>query len=121
MVVSNGHAERSATPAHEFERSRMVQRATHTMVDLTMPRQELLVGDNVAGFLAGVVPTRAWSVFFLQDHGFETSLENVIVGLSSAFINFVCSIGNVPRSGKTGLLSALWCRSSSPTQSRPPC
>ncbi len=76
--------------------------ATYTMADLTMLRKELVIGYTVAGFLAVLVPVRAWSVVFLHGHGFWTSVENVIVGPFIAIISFVCSIGNVP------LAAALW-------------
>jgi hypothetical protein len=76
--------------------------ATYTMADLTMLRRELLIGYTVAGFLAALVPVRAWNVLFIPGHGFWTSLENAIVGPLVAIASFVCSIGNVP------LAAALW-------------
>lgn len=76
--------------------------ATYAIADLTMLRKELLIGYAAAGFLAVMVPVRAWNVVFLHGHGFWTSLENVVVGPSIAVVSFVCSIGNVP------LAAALW-------------
>jgi YHS domain-containing protein/uncharacterized membrane protein YraQ (UPF0718 family) len=76
--------------------------ASYTMADITMLRKELVIGYTVAGFLAVLVPMRAWNDVFLTGHGFWTSLENVIVGPFIAFISFVCSIGNVP------MAAALW-------------
>jgi len=76
--------------------------ASYTMADITMLRKELVIGYTVAGFLAVMVPMRAWNDVFLTGHGFWTSLENVIVGPFIAFISFVCSIGNVP------MAAALW-------------
>jgi len=76
--------------------------AGYTMSDLTMLRREMVTGFLVAGFLAVLVPVRAWNAVFLHGHGFWTTLENVIVGPFVAIISFVCSIGNVP------LAAALW-------------
>jgi YHS domain-containing protein/uncharacterized membrane protein YraQ (UPF0718 family) len=76
--------------------------ASYTMADITMLRKELVIGYVVAGFLAVVVPMRAWNDVFLTGHGFWTSAENVLVGPFIAFISFVCSIGNVP------MAAALW-------------
>ena len=76
--------------------------ASYTMADITMLRKELAIGYTVAGFLAVLVPMRAWNDVFLRGHGFWTSLENVVVGPFIAFISFVCSIGNVP------MAAALW-------------
>src|SRR5438445_480640 len=76
--------------------------ASYTMADITMLRKEPVIGYTVAGFLAVLVPMRAWNDVFLRGHGFWTSLENVVVGPFIAFISFVCSIGNVP------MAAALW-------------
>ena len=76
--------------------------ASYTLADITMLRKELVIGYVVAGFLAVLVPMRAWNDVFLTGHGFWTSLENVVVGPFIAFISFVCSIGNVP------MAAALW-------------
>ncbi|GAC1659205.1 MAG: hypothetical protein NVS9B1_20890 [Candidatus Dormibacteraceae bacterium] len=76
--------------------------ASYTMADLTMLRQELVIGYLVAGFLAVIVPTSVWNLLFFHGHGVWTSVENVVVGPLIAVISFVCSIGNVP------LAAALW-------------
>jgi YHS domain-containing protein len=67
-----------------------------------MLRTEMTVGYLVAGFLAVLVPVRAWNAMFIQGHGVWTAIENAIVGPVIAFVSFVCSIGNVP------LAAALW-------------
>src|SRR5205807_8905190 len=54
--------------------------AGYTMADITMLRKELAIGYGVAGFLAVMVPMRAWNDLFLTGHGFWTSVENVLVG-----------------------------------------
>src|SRR6266851_340132 len=79
-----------------------VNAATYTMADLVMLRREMVVGYLVAGFLAVLVPNSLWNTIFFHDHGFATSVENVIVGPLIAILSFVCSIGNVP------LAAALW-------------
>ncbi|HEX4493966.1 MAG TPA: permease [Acidimicrobiia bacterium] len=76
--------------------------ASYTVSDLTMLRRELVIGYVVAGFLAVLVPVRAWNDVFLHGHGVVTTIENVVVGPFIAIIAFVCSIGNVP------LAAALW-------------
>jgi hypothetical protein len=76
--------------------------ATYTVADITMLRNEMVIGYVVAGFLATLVPASVWHIVFLSGHGFWTSAENVIVGPFIAIISFVCSIGNVP------LAAALW-------------
>ena len=76
--------------------------ATYTVADLTMLRRELLIGYVVAGFLAVLVPVRAWNDVFLHGHGVLTTIENVVVGPLITIVAFVCSIGNVP------LAAALW-------------
>src|SRR5271165_5113732 len=70
--------------------------ATYTMADLTMLRRELVIGYLVAGFLATLVPTKAWNALFLQGHGFWTTLQNAIIGPFIAIISSVCSVGNIP-------------------------
>ena len=76
--------------------------ASYTMADLTMLRREMTIGYVVAGFLAVLVPVHLWNDVFIHNHGFATTLENVVVGPFIALISFVCSIGNVP------LAAALW-------------
>lgn len=76
--------------------------AGYTVSDLTMLRNELVVGFLVAGFAAVLVPTSAWQALFITGHGFVSSMENVILGPFLAVISFVCSVGNVP------LAAALW-------------
>jgi uncharacterized membrane protein YraQ (UPF0718 family)/YHS domain-containing protein len=76
--------------------------AGFTISDITMLREELVIGFVVAGFAAMAVPVRFWQALFLTGHGFWSALENVVVGPVLAFISFVCSIGNVP------LAAALW-------------
>ncbi len=76
--------------------------AAYTMGDLRMLRREMVIGFGAAGFLAVLVPSRAWGDLFLHGHGTLTSLENAAVGPFVALISFVCSIGNVP------LAAALW-------------
>jgi len=76
--------------------------ASYAIADVTMLRNEMLIGYLVAGFLAVLVPTSIWNDVFLRGHGFWTSLENVLVGPFIALISFVCSVGNVP------LAAALW-------------
>ncbi len=76
--------------------------AGYTMADLTMLRQELIVGYLVAGFLAVLVPATLWNLVFFRGHGLATSVENVVIGPLIGVISFVCSIGNVP------LAAALW-------------
>src|ERR1039458_4351193 len=43
--------------------------STFTMADLTMLRRELLIGYTIAGFLAVLVPMRAWDAVFFHGHG----------------------------------------------------
>jgi uncharacterized protein len=76
--------------------------STYTMADLKMLRVEMAIGYVVAGFLAVLVPVRAWQALFVHGHGVWTSIENAVVGPVIAFLSFVCSIGNVP------LAAALW-------------
>jgi YHS domain-containing protein/uncharacterized membrane protein YraQ (UPF0718 family) len=76
--------------------------AGYTMSDLTMLRKEIVIGFLIAGFLATLVPSWAWSDLFITGHGFWTSLENALVGPLVALLSFVCSVGNVP------LAAALW-------------
>ena len=76
--------------------------ASYAISDVTMLRNEMLIGYVVAGFLAVLVPTSIWNDIFLPGHGFWTSLENALVGPLIALISFVCSVGNVP------LAAALW-------------
>ncbi len=76
--------------------------ASYTMADLTMLRNELVIGYVVAGFLTVLVPNNLWNTVFIHGHGGWTSVENVLVGPFIAIISFVCSIGNVP------LAAALW-------------
>jgi len=72
------------------------------MGDLTMLRNELVLGFVVAGFLAATVPNAAWSAIFLTHHGWLTTAENVLVAPLVAVASFVCSVGNIP------LAAALW-------------
>lgn len=76
--------------------------AGYMISDLSMLRRELVAGFLVAGFLAELVPTSAWSTLFLTGHGWWSSIENVLLGPFLAMISFVCSVGNVP------LAAALW-------------
>ena len=100
--------ERQAELEHTPWRQKLTSKAawsdaaSYTMADITMLRNELVIGYTVAGVMAVMVPMRAWSDVFLTGHGFWTSLENVVVGPFIAFISFVCSIGNVP------MAAALW-------------
>jgi hypothetical protein len=90
------------SPAKPTSKAGWSDAASYTMADITMLRRELVIGYVVAGFLAVLVPMRAWNDVFLTGHGFWTSVENVVVGPFIAFISFVCSIGNVP------MAAALW-------------
>jgi uncharacterized membrane protein YraQ (UPF0718 family)/YHS domain-containing protein len=103
-VSDERQQELERTPWHEklTSKAAWADAASYTMADITMVRKELVIGYVVAGFLAVLVPMRAWNDVFLTGHGFWTSLENVIVGPFIAFISFVCSIGNVP------MAAALW-------------
>ena len=76
--------------------------SSYAVADATMLRRELAIGYLVAGFLAVLVPSRAWNDLFLHGHGFWTVAENALVGPLIAVIGWVCSIGNVP------LAAALW-------------
>jgi YHS domain-containing protein len=76
--------------------------AGYTISDLTMLRNELVIGFLVAGFLATLVPDFIWQSIFVSGHGFLSSLENVAIAPFIAIISFVCSVGNVP------LAAALW-------------
>jgi uncharacterized membrane protein YraQ (UPF0718 family)/YHS domain-containing protein len=76
--------------------------AGYTVADLKMLRTEMAIGYVVAGFLAVLVPVRAWNALFVHGHGVWTSIENAAIGPVIAFFSFVCSIGNVP------LAAALW-------------
>jgi hypothetical protein len=76
--------------------------SSYAVADATMLRRELAIGYLVAGFLAVLVPSRAWNDLFLHGHGFWTVAENALVGPLIAVISWVCSIGNVP------LAAALW-------------
>ena len=103
-VSAERQTELEQTPWHDKLKSKAAwsDAASYTMADITMLRKELVIGYVVAGFLAVVVPMRAWNDVFLRGHGAWTSVENVIVGPFIAFISFVCSIGNVP------MAAALW-------------
>ena len=76
--------------------------AGYAISDLTMLRNELVIGFAVAGFADAAVPVSFWRSLFLTGHGVWSVLENVILGPFLAIISFVCSIGNVP------LAAALW-------------
>ncbi len=76
--------------------------SSYAVADATMLRRELLIGYVIAGFLAVLVPSHAWSDVFLHGHGFWTDVENAAVGPLIAVVSWVCSIGNVP------LAAALW-------------
>ncbi len=76
--------------------------ATYTISDISMLRNELVIGYLVAGALSVLVPAHAWNALFWHGHGIWTAVENVIVGPLIAIVSFVCSIGNVP------LAAALW-------------
>jgi len=76
--------------------------SSYALADATMLRRELAIGYFVAGFLATLVPDRAWNTLFLHGHGLWTSVENAFVGPLIAVLSWVCSIGNVP------LAAALW-------------
>jgi uncharacterized protein len=78
--------------------------ARFTTGDLTMLRRELVIGFVVAGYLAALVPTHAWSAIFVTHHGVWTTLENVTLAPLLAVVSFVCSVGNIP------LAAALWVR-----------
>jgi YHS domain-containing protein/uncharacterized membrane protein YraQ (UPF0718 family) len=79
-----------------------VNGANYAIADLTMLRRELVIGYLAAGFLGTLVPTKAWSAFFLVGHGEWGHLENAVVGPLIALISCVCSVGNIP------LAAALW-------------
>jgi uncharacterized protein len=97
------HALEAQPWSHKLRsRSAWSDAASYTVSDLTMLRRELVIGYLVAGFLAVLVPVRAWNDVFLHGHGVFTTIENVVVGPFIAIIAFVCSIGNVP------LAAALW-------------
>ncbi len=106
--MSGVTAERQEQLEHEPWREKLTSRAawsdaaSYSMADITMLRKELVIGYGVAGFLAVLVPTRAWNDVFLTGHGAWTSIENAFVGPLIAVISFVCSIGNVP------MAAALW-------------
>jgi uncharacterized protein len=109
--ASGGHAGHGDTaPEHEPASWRRRIRslagwsdaAGYTISDLTMLREELVIGFIVAGFADAAVPVSFWRSLFLTGHGFWSVLENVILGPFLAVISFVCSIGNVP------LAAALW-------------
>jgi uncharacterized protein len=76
--------------------------AGYTISDLTMLRQEIVIGFVVAGFATVLVPAWVWQSLFLTGHGVASSVENVALGPLLAILAFVCSIGNVP------LAAALW-------------
>jgi uncharacterized protein len=76
--------------------------ADRAVADASMLRTELVIGFLAAGALAVLVPTQAWSWFFVHGHGPWTSLENAVVAPATAMLSCVCSIGNVP------LAAALW-------------
>ncbi len=76
--------------------------ATYTISDISMLRNELVIGYLVAGFLSVLVPAHIWNALFWHGHGTWTAVENVIVGPLIAIVSFVCSVGNVP------LAAALW-------------
>ncbi len=76
--------------------------ARYTIGDITMLRKELFFGFLVAGFLAAEVPDSWWSHLFLTNHGWWTTLENVVIAPLFAVISFVCSVGNIP------LAAAMW-------------
>ena len=76
--------------------------SSYAVADVTMLRQELLIGYTVAGFLATLVPRHFWNLLFIHGHGFWTVVENAFVGPLIAVVSWVCSIGNVP------LAAALW-------------
>jgi hypothetical protein len=104
-----GPSEATSPPSHDgAERTGprslagWADAASYTLADAKMLRKEMAIGYLVAGFLAVLVPTSAWSKVFVTGHGFWTSLENVVVGPFIAIISFVCSVGNVP------LAAALW-------------
>ena len=76
--------------------------ARYTIGDITMLRKELFFGFLVAGFLAAEVPDSWWSHLFMTNHGWWTTLENVVIAPLFAAISFVCSVGNIP------LAAAMW-------------
>lgn len=76
--------------------------ASYAVADVTMLRNELLIGYTVAGFLATLVPLHLWNTLFIHGHGSWTIIENALVGPLIAVVSWVCSIGNVP------LAAALW-------------
>lgn len=98
----HGGAEPPPAGHHGSGRRRWVGAAGYTVADLTMLRKEMAIGFTAGGFLAALVPVRAWNDLFLHGHGWWTTLENVAVGPFVAVISFVCSVGNVP------LAAALW-------------
>jgi uncharacterized membrane protein YraQ (UPF0718 family)/YHS domain-containing protein len=100
-VAASGDSD---APLRERLRSRRGwgDAAGYTISDLTMLRRELVIGFLVAGYLSALVPTDVWRSLFVTDHGFASSLENVVLGPFLAIISFVCSVGNVP------LAAALW-------------
>jgi hypothetical protein len=100
------HVADDATPrprsTSTTRRQRLGLSARYTLGDLTMVRNELLIGFVVAGFLSVHVPNSWWSHIFLAGHGRWTVLENVALAPLVSVLAFVCSVGNVP------LAAALW-------------
>ena len=107
-VMAMVSTERQAQLEEESLRSKFRSPAawsdasSYAVADATMLRRELVIGYFVAGFLATLVPDRAWNTLFLHGHGLWTSVENAFVGPLIAVLSWVCSIGNVP------LAAALW-------------
>ncbi|MFL0780378.1 MAG: permease [Prochlorococcus sp.] len=76
--------------------------ASYTIMDLSMLRNELVIGFVIAGALTILVPEALWQHLFLQDHGVLTSIQNAFIGPLIAVISFVCSVGNV------AMAASLW-------------
>jgi YHS domain-containing protein/uncharacterized membrane protein YraQ (UPF0718 family) len=104
MVSSERQAQLEKEPLRSKFRSTAAwsDASSYAVADATMLRRELVIGYFVAGFLATLVPDRAWNTLFLHGHGLWTSVENAFVGPLIAVLSWVCSIGNVP------LAAALW-------------
>jgi uncharacterized membrane protein YraQ (UPF0718 family) len=72
-------------------------------MDVSMLRDDLVLGFLIAGFLAVVIPPSWWRhLFAVGLPGPARAIENALVGPLVAVLSFVCSIGNVP------LAAVLW-------------
>ena len=79
---------------------------------------DIVIGLALAGVVAVVVPSQAWSALFVTRDPVAARFVGPLVGPLVAVFTFVCSIGNVPSrrcSGARGAASAESSRSSSQT------